>query len=487
MKNQRLLATVLLSVLLAACGGGGGGTDNTPPPPIINTAPVANAGVDQSVLTNAVVTLDGSKSSDANSDPLTYAWTLTAKPAGSSAVLTDSTSAKPMFTADSAGAYVASLIVNDGKINSSAATVKVTAEITNVVGPGQFKEAVLLKTITIADISSAIELAGDAAFRASPRYAVEAYRLTYLTLDGQGQQILASALVALAQKPANSLSPVLSYQHGTIKHQIEAPSNLADMGTPEVILASLGYIVLSADYVGYGVSKTASHPYLLSGPSASAIIDLLTAAKYWRQTQQIRDNRQLFLAGYSEGGYVTMAAHRALQAGMSTHRNEILSVVPGAGPYNVGLTLDEDLKLVRQTNPLLGALLYPGFLKYLSEADRHNVRDQLLQQVLGNDTDVTFMPTFIDNYMADDRVAIESQSNVYDWRPEVPVNLFHGRDDRTVSYLNASTTLQAMQARGAGNLVSLTDCAAQPSGHQECVQPYWRFLLDTFARVAKDL
>lgn len=374
--------------------------------------------------------------------------------------------------------------------NDSGNTAPVVAPepvLINVTGPGHFQEAVALKTIAPSEISAAIDLAGDSAFRASPRYAVHAYRLTYLTVDGQGLEILASALVTLPQKPANSLSPVLSYQHGTIKREAEAPSHLTDLGSPEVILASLGYIVLSPDYVGYGVSKGAGHPYLLAGPSASAVIDLLTAAKYWRQTQQVRDNKQLFLAGYSEGGYVTMATQRALQAGVSAHRSEVVSVAPGAGPYNVGLTLDEDLKLVSQANPLLGALLNPGFLKYLSDADRHNVRDELFRQLLGADTDVVFMPTVVDNYLADDRSSIERLSNVDDWRPAVALNLFHGRDDRTVSYLNASTTLQAMRAQGAGNLVGLTDCTAQPAGHMECVVPYWQFMLATFAKAAKDL
>src|ERR1035437_7877162 len=116
MKHQRLLASMLFTVLLAACGGGGGGGDNATPPPIVNTAPVASAGADQSILTNAVVTLDGSKSSDANGDSLTYAWTLATKPAGSAASLSSSTSAMPTFTADVAGTYVATLIVNDGKV-----------------------------------------------------------------------------------------------------------------------------------------------------------------------------------------------------------------------------------------------------------------------------------------------------------------------------------------------------------------------------------
>lgn len=452
-----------------------------------NAAPVANAGVVQEVAVNALVTLDGSASSDANGDALAYAWTLTARPAGSAASLSSPTSRNPTFSADVAGTYVATLSVNDGQINSSPATVSITARLVNRVGLGEFRQAVLLKTISSTEISAAIDLAGVLALPATPRYGVQAYRLTYVTQDGQAQPILASALVTLPQKPLGSLSPLLSYQHATIKRDAEAPSNLVDTAGPEVILASLGYIVLSADYVGYGASKGAPHPYLLSGPSAAAVIDLLTAAKYWRQTEQLLDNRQLFLAGYSEGGYVTMATHRALQAGTSTHRRDIVSVVPGAGPYNVGLTLDEALKVVAQAYPLLGPLLQPGFLKYLSLANRIKVRDLLLQQLMGADADVGFMPNFIDNYMADDRAAIQALSDVYDWRPEAPVNLFHGRDDRTVSYLNATSTLQAMQTRGAGNLVSLTDCPAQPAGHLECLPSYWQFLLETLTRLAKDL
>lgn len=492
LKYQRLLAVILSTAVLVACGGGGGATDSPAPAPapapIVNSAPLASAGADQNVMTNVGVNLDGSRSSDVNGDPLSYAWTLTGKPAGSTVALTNANSAKPTFTADVAGTYIVTLVVNDGKLNSiNASSVSITATAVNVVGPGQFMDAVLLKTITTADITSAMALAGDSAFLATPSYAVQAYRLTYLTLDGQGKQILASALVAIPQKPANVLSPVLSYQHATIKLQANAPSSLTDLGSPPVVLASLGYIVLAADYVGYGVSKESPHPYLLSAPSASAVIDLLTAAKYWRQTQHVPDNKQLFLTGYSEGGYVTMATHRALQAGTSLHRSELVRVLAGAGPYNVGVTLDEQLKIVRRDYFPLGELLNPGLLRYLSDADRHNVRDLLLKEVLGSDADAIFMPTVIDNYLADDRSAIQTLSDVFDWRPEVPVSLFHGRNDLTVSYLSASSTLQAMQARGAGNLVNLTDCTAQPAGHLQCVLPYWRFVLDEFAKVAKDL
>ena len=97
-----------------------------------NSAPVANAGAAQSVSTTAVVTLNGTGSTDANGDTLTYRWTLTSKPTSSTAVLSSATAASPTFTADLAGSYVASLVVNDGKVDSTnTSTMTVTASAVN--------------------------------------------------------------------------------------------------------------------------------------------------------------------------------------------------------------------------------------------------------------------------------------------------------------------------------------------------------------------
>lgn len=487
MQHQRILAGLALVIALGACGGGGGGTSNT----LSNSPPVANASAPQTATVNGVITLDGSASSDVNGDALSYAWTITGRPASSTAALANATLAKATLIVDVAGTYTATLVVNDGKPNgSSTATVSITAVAANTVGPGQFVDAVHLKTIAPAEVSAALALDGEAAFLATPKYAVEAYRVTYLTVDGNGQQIMASGLVAVPEKPANALSPVLSYQHATIDRQSDAPSSLTKLGDPPVVLSSLGYIVIAADYVGYGVSAAAPHPYLLSAPSASAVIDLMTAATYWRQVQHVLDNKQLFLTGYSEGGYVTMATHRALQAGTSTHRNELVRVVAGAGPYNVGATMDQLLAIIRETYPALGLLLNPGLLRFLGDDDRRHARELLIGLTLGVNADVTFMPTVIDNYLADNRTAIESLSDVFDWAPQVPVSLFQGRDDRTVPYVSATSTLQAMQARGAGDRVTLTDCVPKPgdpAGHSQCVLPYWRFVLGEFGKVAQDL
>ncbi len=91
-----------------------------------NSPPVADAGADRTVYVGEQVTLDGTGSSDADDDPLSYAWSFSSVPAGSTAALDDATAAAPVFTPNVAGTYVVQLIVNDGKVDSAPDTVSVT-------------------------------------------------------------------------------------------------------------------------------------------------------------------------------------------------------------------------------------------------------------------------------------------------------------------------------------------------------------------------
>lgn len=355
------------------------------------------------------------------------------------------------------------------------------------VRAGRLESAVRLGTVPAADIAAALASRESLAEGVSPRYGVTSYRLEYLTTDADGREVRASGLISVPQKAAGARSPVLSYQHGTIFRDAEAPSNNAVASEVAVVMASLGYIVLAPDYVGFGASKGTPHPYLLAGPAAAATVDFLTAARTWRGQADVQDNGQLFLTGYSEGGYVTMAAHRALQASGSPHLQQLRMVVPGAGPYNVQATMDGLVDLVRAENPLLGALIDPGFLSRLDAGVRREVRRLLLRALIPGDADVVYDTRFIDRFLADDVQAIASISSVHDWKPQAPVRLYHGRDDRTVPYASAVGTLRAMQSRGAGDLVSLTDCRAVPAGHLQCVTPFITFMLGQLAPVAQDL
>jgi len=93
----------------------------------IQRPPKARAGADKTVETGSLVELDGSGSSDADGDPLTYKWTMTSKPTASTATLSGSTTKKPTFTPDVDGTYKISLVVNDGTEDSAPDTVTITA------------------------------------------------------------------------------------------------------------------------------------------------------------------------------------------------------------------------------------------------------------------------------------------------------------------------------------------------------------------------
>jgi hypothetical protein len=92
----------------------------------VNAAPVANAGIDRSLQIGETAVLDGSASSDANGDALSYAWSVTAQPSGSAATVTDATQPVARFVPDLPGDYTLSLVVNDGTVASAQDTVQLT-------------------------------------------------------------------------------------------------------------------------------------------------------------------------------------------------------------------------------------------------------------------------------------------------------------------------------------------------------------------------
>ena len=106
------------------------GTQNSLPALVIiqafNTQPVADAGPDQTVFVTDTVQLDGSGSSDADGDSLTYQWSFASAPAGSAATLDDPAAVNPRFVIDQPGTYLVELIVNDGIEDSDLATVTVS-------------------------------------------------------------------------------------------------------------------------------------------------------------------------------------------------------------------------------------------------------------------------------------------------------------------------------------------------------------------------
>jgi len=92
---------------------------------VVNHAPAANAGPGQTVPAGSTVTLDGSRSTDPDGDPLTYMWTQTA---GTSVTLSDPTAVKPTFTAPMVGGAVTFVLTVTDPYSLSA-TSKVSINV----------------------------------------------------------------------------------------------------------------------------------------------------------------------------------------------------------------------------------------------------------------------------------------------------------------------------------------------------------------------
>jgi YVTN family beta-propeller protein len=121
-----------------------GGLSSAPDEVLIssdNLAPTARAGDDPLVITGNQVRLDGRASSDPENDPLAFSWTLTSKPAGSTAVLTDSGTATPTLTPDVVGQYAVELVVSDFIGPSAPDTVVITAASAENIAEVQIQQA----------------------------------------------------------------------------------------------------------------------------------------------------------------------------------------------------------------------------------------------------------------------------------------------------------------------------------------------------------
>ncbi len=127
----------------------------------VNSAPVADAGRDQTALFGATVQLDGTASTDVDGNALSYSWTLVSAPAGSSATLSNAGTARPSFTIDRPGNYVAQLVVSDGTLSSAPAIVTVSTVDSLPFADAGAGQTVAVGSTVHLDGSKTVDVDGD--------------------------------------------------------------------------------------------------------------------------------------------------------------------------------------------------------------------------------------------------------------------------------------------------------------------------------------
>jgi poly(3-hydroxybutyrate) depolymerase len=185
------------------------------------------------------------------------------------------------------------------------------------------------------------------AISGTPLCDIAVHHIRYATVGGANEATTASAalMVPLGSDPhCRGARPIVLYAHGTTTDRAFDMTNLqGDPNGEALVLAALfasqGYIVVAPDYAGYGISTLPYHPYLVAEQQSKDMIDALTAARSAlpaAAAPATTDSDRLFITGYSQGGYVAMATHRAMQAAGMT----VTASAPMSGPYAMAAFVD---------------------------------------------------------------------------------------------------------------------------------------------------
>lgn len=336
------------------------------------------------------------------------------------------------------------------------------------------------------------------AYQGSIAYAVNVHKVVYWTADHYGNVLRASGLLAIPQKTTGSSTALLSYQNGTIFHNSEAPTNYASFSMLAGLIASTNFIVTIPDYIGYGESVAELHTYMHAESLANATIDLLRAAQTYLASNNIGVNGQLFLAGYSEGGYASVATHKMLQENYASEFT-VTATAAGAGAYDLRSTADTLLGGTTLPFAPYVAFVFKAYdeiygFNRISDIFRSDYVDPInnyfygaynaieINNALTNVTADLFSATFLSDYLSTGETQIKArllENNVYDWAPQAPIRFYHGINDITVPYANSTTAQNRMAGNGASDVLVI-DCPAVPADHGNCSQPYLNYMLGYF-------
>lgn len=170
---------------------------------------------------------------------------------------------------------------------------------------------------------------------------VKILRMAYNTVGSAGEMTNASGVVMIPQGTSPQCSgarPTLLYAHGTASDSrydlskfLTEPTNpaAAEAMILLALYASRGYAVIAPNYAGYADSTLGYHPYLDEKQQTSEMLHALDHVRTHSSAMGAQFSTELFITGLSQGGYVAMATHKALQAkGVN-----VWGSVPISGPY----------------------------------------------------------------------------------------------------------------------------------------------------------
>jgi hypothetical protein len=212
-----------------------------------------------------------------------------------------------------------------------------------------------------------LALAGD------PVCDVQVHAIQFSTDGGAKEQTTSSGALMVpggTDPRCSGGKPLLLYAHATHAERSFNLARLDDTTNPAyeealalaALFATQGFVVIAPNDAGYDTSTLGYHPFLNAQQQAGEMIDAWNAGRdaLSRVSSRVSAGSKLFLAGYSEGGYVALATLRALQqAGVP-----VTAAMPMSGPYAVATALDDNFAgQVHVGAPLFGTLIATSYQK----------------------------------------------------------------------------------------------------------------------------
>ncbi len=306
-------------------------------------------------------------------------------------------------------------------------------------------------------------------------YGVDIYTYKY-PMEYQGKTISASGLVCVPIA-AGDRFPVLSFQHGTMVAKNEAPSvaNTSLMQLSLAMLSGLGYMLIIPDLVGFGSSSDFFHPYLNKESNVNAVVSMLESVKALPDgaLSGVSPNDSLFLVGYSQGGWITLATMQHLESQNNSDWN-VIGTVCGAGPYNPEQLMNYVLQQESYPKPFFLAYVLLAYINdgtisdnlsiYFNEPYATKVKglfdgvktgtsiDAELTTVTHELFDANVFDYTNHSEYAELKLAFE-QNRVEAWQNETPLLLLHGEMDTYIPIELSDTLYSRFLQTGSENVI----------------------------------
>lgn len=339
-------------------------------------------------------------------------------------------------------------------------------------------------------------------------YDINLYRLKYMTTGIDGLPDTASGLLVLPIVAESTELPIVVYAHGTTSGPTDVPSQLRGGFEIAMAYAAMGFATAAPDFLGLGDSR-GFHPYVHAATEASASFDMLNATvEYLEFNAPDWNPNFLFLAGYSQGGHVSAALHRELEANWG-FIYPVTAATHMSGPYSISGVM-RDLTLSDE------AYGFPAYISYivlgyqsaygnlyqnLDEIFREpylepitNFRDGTINLTTLNNQLISLLQSTGDSIVKkmlhdsiidritndpDDVFNVALRDNdVFEWAPLAPTRLYYCGGDNQVPFENALVAESAMQALGAPDVEAVN---LNPDfDHGPCVFPAVLSSIDFF-------